>query len=51
MITWRLKNMLLKTSGSMMKSRTQFENTLRKMKTQPYKIYSVEQEQFLEGST
>ena len=43
MITWRLNNRLLKTNGSMMKSKRKFKNILRQMtmKTQPHKIYGI----------
>ena len=52
MITWRLNNMIpKKPNGSMMKS--DFFNPLRQMKvkTQPQKIYEMQQKQFLEGSS
>ena len=37
----------------MMKSKKKFKNTLRQvmMKTQPYKIYGMQQKQFLVGSS
>ena len=39
MITWRLKNMLLKNQRSMIKSKRKFKNTVKQMtmKTKPYK--------------
>ena len=42
-----------KTNGSMMKPKRKLKNTLRQMtmKTQPYKIYGIQQKQFLEGSS
>ena len=47
MITWRLNNMLLKTNGSMTKSKRKLKNNLRQMtmKTQPYKVYEIQQKQ------
>ena len=47
MITWRLNNMLLKTNGSMTKSKRKLKNNLRQMtmKTQPYKVYETQQKQ------
>ena len=41
------------SNGSMMESRRKSKNSLRKvtMKTQPYKIYGMQQKQFLEGSS
>jgi len=44
--------MLLKTNGSMRKSRRKLKNTLRQMimKTQPSKIYWKPQKQCLEGN-
>ena len=40
---WRLNNMLLKTNGSMRKSRRKLKTTLKQMimKTQPLKIYGM----------
>ena len=48
MLTWRLNNMLLKTNGSMMKSKRKLKNNLRQMtmKTQPYQVYVMQQKQF-----
>ena len=48
MITWRLNNMLLKANRSMMKSKRKLKNNLRQMtmKTQPYKVYGMQQKQF-----
>ena len=48
MLTWRLNNMLLKTNGSMMKSKRKLKNNLRQMtmKTQPYQVYGMQQKQF-----
>ena len=45
--TWRLNNMLLKTNGSMKKSKRKSENTPRqvKIKTQLSKIYGSTQKQ------
>ena len=45
MISWRLNNMLQKTNGSVMKSERKLKNSSRHktMKTQPYKIYGVQQ--------
>ena len=47
MITWRLNNMLLKTNGSMTKSKRKLKNNLRQMtmKTQAYKVYGMQQKQ------
>ena len=39
-----------KKSGSMRKSKRKFKNTLRQMTMKtPYKIYRMQQKQFLEG--
>ena len=48
-ITWRLNNMLLKNQWV----NEEIRNTLEQMtmKTQPYKIYEMQQKQFLEGSS
>uniref|UniRef100_A0A8D0MV91 exodeoxyribonuclease III n=1 Tax=Sus scrofa TaxID=9823 RepID=A0A8D0MV91_PIG len=50
--TWGLNNMLLKTNGSMRKSRRKLKNTLKKtiMKTQPLKIYGMLRKQCSEGN-
>ena len=42
-----------KDNGSTRKSKRKLKNTLRQMtmKTQPYKIYGMQQKQFLEGSS
>ena len=51
--TRRLNNMLLKTNGSMRKSRRKLKNTLRQMivKTQPLKVYGMLQKQCSEGNS
>ena len=45
--------MLLKKKWVKVKSKGKFKNTMRQltMKTQPYKIYGMQQKQSLEGSS
>ena len=51
--TWRLNNMLLKNqwvNEEIKKGMKKYFDTMTR-KTQPYKIYGMQQKQFLEGSS